>query len=115
VVDGPAQNSCPGEAVTPAELFLAGVAACGVELLQVIAREQDLPLRAASVGIFGTIDRSHPVRPDFALFNSVRIQFHTEGSDRRARRPTHRSLQAKVTIVRHGRICDPGCPGWFQH
>ncbi len=27
VVDGPAQNGCPGEALTPAELFLGGVAA----------------------------------------------------------------------------------------
>ena len=26
VVDGPVQNGCPGEAITPAELFLAGVA-----------------------------------------------------------------------------------------
>ena len=25
VVDGPVQNGCPGEAITPAELFLAGV------------------------------------------------------------------------------------------
>ena len=79
VVDGPAQNGCPGEAITPAELFLAGVKACGVELLQVIAREQDLPLQGANVRIFGMIDRSHPVRPDFALFNSVRLQFHLKG------------------------------------
>ena len=53
VVDGPAQNDCPGEAITPAELFLAGVAACGVELMQVIAREQRVPLQGASVGIYG--------------------------------------------------------------
>ena len=32
VVDGPVQNGCPGEALGPAELFLAGVAGCGVEL-----------------------------------------------------------------------------------
>ncbi len=38
VVDGPVQNGCPGEAITPAEMFLGGVAACGVELMQVIAR-----------------------------------------------------------------------------
>src|SRR6266704_337075 len=34
VVDGPVQNGCPGEAINPAELFLSGVAACGVELVQ---------------------------------------------------------------------------------
>ena len=37
VVDGPVQNGCPGEEVTPAELFLAGIASCGVELVQVFA------------------------------------------------------------------------------
>jgi uncharacterized OsmC-like protein len=37
VVDGPVQNGCPGEAVSPGELFLAGVATCAVELVQVIA------------------------------------------------------------------------------
>ena len=44
VVDGPVQNGCPGEAITPGEIFLAGVA-CGVELLQVTARVQNVPLR----------------------------------------------------------------------
>jgi uncharacterized OsmC-like protein len=79
VVDGPVQNGCPGEAITPAELFLSGVAACGVELMQVIAREQHLPLIAASIEISGGIDRINPVRQDVALFNSVRLQFHLEG------------------------------------
>ena len=41
VADGPVWNGCPGEAVTPGELFLAGVATCGVELLQVLARASD--------------------------------------------------------------------------
>ncbi len=79
VVDGPTQNGCPGEALTPAELFLAGVAACGVELMQVIAREQKVPLQGASVGIYGALDRRNPVRPDLTLFNSVRLQFHLRG------------------------------------
>jgi uncharacterized OsmC-like protein len=79
VVDGPVQNGCPGEAITPAELFLSGVAACGVELVQVLARTQEIPLRAVSVAIEGAIDRSSPVRPDVALFNTVRLQFRLEG------------------------------------
>jgi uncharacterized OsmC-like protein len=29
IVDGPVQNGAPGEEVTPAELFLTGIAACG--------------------------------------------------------------------------------------
>jgi uncharacterized OsmC-like protein len=79
VVDGPVQNGCPGEAVTPAELFLAGVAACGVELLEVIAAENKVPLKSVRVAISGAMDRSRPVRPDVNLFNSVQIAFDLEG------------------------------------
>jgi uncharacterized OsmC-like protein len=79
VVDGPVWNGCPGEAVTPGELFLAGVASCGVELIHVIAREQDVGLRRVGVSVQGTIDRSRPVRPDLALFNSVQLDIELAG------------------------------------
>ena len=79
VVDGPVQNGCPGEAVTPAELFLSGVAACGVELVQVLAKSQGVPLDGVAVEINGTMDRSRPPRPDVSLFNSVRLRFRMKG------------------------------------
>lgn len=79
VADGPVQNGCPGEAVTPAELFLSGVAACGVELLQVIAKDRGVPLEAARVTITGEMDRANPVRKDVALFNTVRLRFDLQG------------------------------------
>jgi uncharacterized OsmC-like protein len=79
VVDGPVWNGCPGEAVTPGELFLAGVASCAVELLHVIARERDAGLGKVTARIQGTIDRSRPVRPDVALFNAVRLDIELEG------------------------------------
>jgi uncharacterized OsmC-like protein len=79
VADGPVQNGCPGEALTPAELFLSGVAGCGVELIQVLAREQNLPLEAVDVAISGVLDRSNPVRTDLALFNAVRLRFFLKG------------------------------------
>lgn len=79
VADGPTQNGCPGEAITPAELFLSSVAACGVELMQVIARKKKLPLSAASVAISGMVDRSKQARTDFTLFNSIRLQFRLKG------------------------------------
>jgi uncharacterized OsmC-like protein len=79
VVDGPVQNGCPGEAITPAELFLSGVAACGVELVQVLAGEQRLPLRSVRATIEGLMDRSAPPRQDVSLFNTVRLQFHLQG------------------------------------
>jgi uncharacterized OsmC-like protein len=82
VVDGPAQNGCPGEAITPGEIFLAGVASCGVELLQAVARAQKVPLRTVRVSVRGTFDPSHPVRSDVNVFNSVRLEFTLGGVDR---------------------------------
>jgi uncharacterized OsmC-like protein len=79
VVDGPVQNDCPGEAINPAELFLSGIAACGVELVQVLAKSQAVPLQGIAVDIRGTIDRSRPVRPDVSLFNSVRLNVRMKG------------------------------------
>ncbi len=79
IVDGPVQNGCPGEEVTPAEFFLAGIAACGVELLQVLAGQEEVSLGSVNVEISGEMDRSNPVRPDFTLFNSVHLQFRLGG------------------------------------
>jgi uncharacterized OsmC-like protein len=79
VADGPVHNGCPGEAVTPAELFLAGVAACGVELLEVIAKDESVPLQSASVEISGELVPSAPVREDLTIFNSVHLAFRLVG------------------------------------
>lgn len=79
IVDGPVQNGCPGEAVTPAELFLTGIAACGVELLQSFAKADQIPLRAVNVEVAGTLDRSNPVRRDVSVFNAVHLRFHFAG------------------------------------
>ena len=82
IIDGPVQNGCPGEAITPPEAFLVAVASCGIELLQVIARELSLPVPSARVQIEGTVDRDHPVRPDVTLFNEVRMRFAIQGVSR---------------------------------
>ncbi len=79
IVDGPVQNGCPGEEVTPAELFLASIAACGVELIQAIARDAKIALRSIAVDIAGMMDRSKPVRPDVTLLNSVELRFALGG------------------------------------
>ena len=64
VVDGPVQNGCPGEEVTPAEMFLAAIAACGVELVQSFAKTQQIALRAVQLAISGALDRDNPVRSE---------------------------------------------------
>ena len=73
------QNGCPGEAITPSELFLSGIATCGVELVQVLARAQQVPLQAATVAIRAVLDPSKPVRPGVSLFNAVQLHFHLKG------------------------------------
>lgn len=79
VADGPAQNGCPGEAVGPAELFLAGIAACGVELVQVLARDDGTPLSTVNVTIQAFQNRDAPARQDYSTFNSVRVSFELGG------------------------------------
>ena len=79
IVDGPVANGCPGEAITPAEMFLSGVAACGVELIQVLAKQLEVPLRSISAAIEATQDPSAPVRQDVNLFNTVRIHLELGG------------------------------------
>ncbi len=79
VIDGPVSNGCPGEEVTPAELFLSAVASCGVELVQVIAKSEGVPLTGIEVAIEGMMDRSRPLRPDVTLFQSVSVRFRMAG------------------------------------
>jgi uncharacterized OsmC-like protein len=79
VVDGPATNGCPGEAITPAELFLGGVAACAAELVQVLARERNLDLAGVEAELAGTIDRAHAVRSDVTVFSTAALHFTFHG------------------------------------
>ncbi len=81
VVDGPVQNGCPGEAVTPPELFLSAIASCGVELLHVIARDDDIPLERVIVSTWGMVDRAKQARPDLTVFNAIRLRFELKGAD----------------------------------
>ena len=79
VVDGPVQNGCPGEALTPPELFLSAVAACGVELMHVIARDAGVPLARVAARVTGVVDRARQPRADVTLFTAVRLRFALAG------------------------------------
>ena len=98
VVDGPVSNGCPGEAITPAELFLSGVAACGVELIQVLARELDVPLRSVRAAVQATQDPSAPVRTDVNVFNTVRIdlEFGASEGSQQVREKAHQVVVAVI-------------------
>ncbi len=79
IVDGPVANGCPGEAITPAELFLGGVATCGVELIQVLARDLNIPLQRVGTVIEAEQDPSKRVRDDLSTFTAVRMQLRLSG------------------------------------
>lgn len=81
IVDGPVQNGCPGEELTPPELFLSAVASCGVELVHVIARDQGATIGRVTLAVQGVVDRGRQKRPDVTVFNSVRLDFVVEGTD----------------------------------
>jgi uncharacterized OsmC-like protein len=79
VVDGPVQNGCPGEALTPAELFLSAVAACGTELMQVLARDEGIPFERVSITVRGVVDRADQPREDVTVFNRVEVDILLRG------------------------------------
>src|SRR3954469_10500228 len=81
IVDGPVQNNCPGEALTPPELFLSAVASCGVELIHVIAREETKTLGSVELKIHGVVDRGNQRRTDVTTFTRVELDFAFSGTD----------------------------------
>ena len=81
IVDGPVQNGCPGEELTPPELFLSAVAACGVELVHVIARDEGKRIGHVRLSVHGKVDRATQARTDVTVFNAVRLDFSVGGAD----------------------------------
>jgi uncharacterized OsmC-like protein len=81
IVDGPVQNGCPGVAITPPELLLSSIATCGAELVQVIARDEGVPLDTVAVSVRGTVDRSRQPRSDLTVLTRVDVDFVITGAD----------------------------------
>lgn len=79
VVDGPVRNGAPGEAPTPGELVLAAVASCAAEVLQVLARDADLPFEAAAVTARGTIDLERQPHTNVTVFSEVTLEIVLRG------------------------------------
>jgi uncharacterized OsmC-like protein len=96
IVDGPVQNNCPGEAITPGEMLIAAVASCAVELIQVLARQLEMPLRSVSADIHALQDPASPVYPDVNVFNSVNLRLQLTGVD---------DAQAEDLVGRFKRRC----------
>ena len=75
IVDAPAV----GEEVTPAELFLGGVAACAAELIERIAAEDHVDLDGVRTRIHGTIPEQR-IRDDVTIFSRVRLDIELIGA-----------------------------------
>jgi uncharacterized OsmC-like protein len=77
VIDEPVHAGGPGEEVTPAEAFLAGVAACGVLLVESQAHRTNVPLERAEATIEGVRKHADP-----SSFERIDIRFMLAGPNR---------------------------------
>ena len=76
IVDEPAYNGGPGEALTPAEVFLSGVSSCGVLLVEAFARKDGVSLKGVSCHVDGIRTKENP-----ADFQKVTVAFEIRGVD----------------------------------
>ena len=74
VIDEPTHLGGPGEQITPAEAFLAGVSACGVLLVQGRARDAGVRLEQVEVNIEAIRHRS-----DTSVFQRIDMLFRLAG------------------------------------
>ena len=74
VIDEPTHLGGPGEEVTPADAFLAGVSACGVLLVQGRARETAVRLEKIEVNLEAVRRRS-----DTSVFQRIDMSFQFTG------------------------------------
>jgi len=74
VIDEPTHLGGPGEQITPAEAFLAGVSACGVLLVQGRARDSGVRLEQVEVNIEAVRHSS-----DTSIFQRIDMLFRLAG------------------------------------
>lgn len=86
VVDEPTHLGGPGEQITPADAFLAGVSACGVLLVQGRARDTGIRLDSIDVNLGAVRHRS-----DTSIFQRIDMTFKLAGP----------SQQQAVALVEH--------------
>lgn len=78
VIDEPPSMGGPGEELTPAEVFLAGVSGCGVLLVESFARKDNVPLKGVVARIQGKRRKEDP-----ATFVGIDLAFEVRGVDQK--------------------------------
>ena len=87
VIDSP---SGPGEALGTSEAFLAGIAACGVTLVQGVAKAESIAVERLSVEIRGIRLASNPVD-----FHRVELDFAYRGPSQEQAEHLTKTWQAR--------------------
>ncbi|MFQ5860988.1 MAG: OsmC family protein [Dehalococcoidia bacterium] len=93
VVDGPPYAGGPGEELTPAEVFLSGVSACAVLLVERAAQQSGVPFQRAEVAIEGLRD-TRDIDEVPAHFENVKMRFELWG-------PVQRQAEELVATYQH--------------
>jgi uncharacterized OsmC-like protein len=75
VIDEPTHLGGPGEEITPADAFVAGVAACGALMVQGRARDSSVRLDAVEVDLEAVRNRS-----DTSVFQRIEMRFKMTGT-----------------------------------
>ncbi|HEX9377926.1 MAG TPA: OsmC family protein [Actinomycetota bacterium] len=78
-VDGPPWNGFPGEEIMPGELFLGGIATCAVELIQMFARDDGIPLGVVHVDVRAEVDRERQPHVGRTVLSRVRMRVEVQG------------------------------------
>lgn len=80
IADDAAYNGGPGEELGAGELFFSGLTACAVNMLERVARQEEIPLVRMDVSVEGTRDTSIPGNGP-AVYQEVRLNFELVGPD----------------------------------
>ena len=73
VADGPVENGCLGEAVGPGEFFLGGIATCAAELIQVLARDEQIDIGHVTATVRGKFGSGRQHHPLVTVFDSIEL------------------------------------------
>ncbi|HVH66053.1 MAG TPA: OsmC family protein [Candidatus Acidoferrum sp.] len=77
VIDEPTHMGGPGEQITPADAFVAGISACGTLMVQGQARERNIRIDAIDVELEAVRHRS-----DTSVFQGIDMTFRLRGPSR---------------------------------
>ena len=68
-----------GEEIGAGELFLGGISACAVNMLERVAREEEMPLDWMDVSVKAYRAPDEPADADITLYADIRIHFQMWG------------------------------------